>query len=145
MVALRKSYKLGFLQFYHGDRRYSPKNWGSLAGVSRKLLYNKSSSNLLLKTMEKLQTPVEFTLDVANIPEDVRREAELKAREVYVMTLLERGIISSGRAARILGISRLEAIALMDRYGISVFAPQTREELEREVAETIAMLEEYKK
>jgi predicted HTH domain antitoxin len=95
--------------------------------------------------MEKLQTPVKFTLDVANIPEDVRREAELKAREVYVMTLLERGIISSGRAARILGISRLEAIALMDKYGISVFAPQTREELEREVAETIAMLEEDKK
>ena len=95
--------------------------------------------------MEKLQTPVEFTLDVANIPEDVRWEAELKAREVYVMTLLERGIISSGRAARVLGISRLEAIALMDRYGISVFAHQTREELEREVAETIAMLEESKK
>jgi hypothetical protein len=33
----------------------------------------------------------------------------------------------------------------MDKYGISVFAPQTREELEREVAETIAMLEEDKK
>ena len=94
---------------------------------------------------EKLQTLVQFTLEVADIPEDVRREAELKAREVYVMTLLENGIISSGRAARILGISRLEAIALMDKYGISVFAPQTREELEREVAETIAMLEEYKK
>ncbi len=95
--------------------------------------------------MEKLQTPVQFTLDIANIPEDARREAELKAKEVYVMTLVERGVISSGRAARILGISRLEAIALMDKYGISVFAPQTREELEREVAETIAMLEEDKK
>lgn len=89
---------------------------------------------------EKLQTPVQFTLEVADIPQDVRREAELKAREAYVMTLLEKGIISSGRAARILGISRLEAIALMDKYGISVFAPQTREELEREVAETIEQL-----
>jgi len=54
--------------------------------------------------------------------------------------MLRYGEISSGRA----GISRLEAIDLMGEYGISVFAPQTREELEQEVEETIAMLEKRK-
>jgi hypothetical protein len=41
----------------------------------------------------------------------------------------------------LLGISRLEVIDLMAVYGISVFSPQSKEELEQEVAETLAMLE----
>jgi predicted HTH domain antitoxin len=58
-----------------------------------------------------------------------------------ITTLLRYGDISSGLAARLLGISRLEVIDLMAVYGISVFSPQSKEELEQEVAETLAMLE----
>lgn len=89
-------------------------------------------------------TPVQFTLQLSHIPDAIHQEAESNAKEAYVMTLLRHGIISSGRAARILGLSRLDVIELMGQYGISVFAPQTQAELKREVAETQAMLEQYK-
>ncbi len=99
-----------------------------------------------MKTMptQNISTTIQFTLEMPDSPEAIRREAERKAKEAYIMTMLRYGEISSGRAARLLGISRLEAIDLMGEYGISVFAPQTREELEQEVEETIAMLEKRK-
>ncbi|HBR00805.1 MULTISPECIES: UPF0175 family protein [unclassified Roseofilum] len=60
---------------------------------------------------------------LANIElsEQVRQRAMEKAKEGYVMALLEVGEISSGRAAKILGISRLEMIDRMHKWGISVF------------------------
>lgn len=82
------------------------------------------------------QIQVQFTLQLPNIPEEIGVEAERMAKEAYVMTLLKHGIITSGRAARLLGIHRLDV-------GISVFAPQTKEELEQEVAETLALLEQH--
>lgn len=83
-----------------------------------------------------LKTEVKFTLEMLpELPEIHRLEAELKAKEAYVMTLLKHADISSGRAARLLGIPRLEVIDLMSLYDISPFPMQTREELEREVEE----------
>jgi hypothetical protein len=38
---------------------------------------------------------------------------------------------------------RLDVIELMGQYGISVFAPQTQEELEQDVAQTLSILEPY--
>lgn len=60
---------------------------------------------------------------LANIElsEQVRQRAMERAKEGYVMALLEVGEISSGRAAKILGISRLEMIDRMHKWGISVF------------------------
>lgn len=55
------------------------------------------------------------------LSEQVRQRAMEKAKEGYVMALLEVGEISSGRAAKILGISRLEMIDRMHKWGISVF------------------------
>jgi predicted HTH domain antitoxin len=81
-----------------------------------------------------LKTEVKFTLKMLpELPEIHRVEAERKAKEAYVMTLLKQADISSGRAARLLGIPRLEVIDLMSLYDISPFPMQTREELEREV------------
>ncbi|WP_254563866.1 UPF0175 family protein [Oscillatoria sp. HE19RPO] len=80
------------------------------------------------------KTEVKFTLEILpELPEIHRVEAERKAKEAYVMTLLKHADISSGRAARLLGIPRLEVIELMSLYDISPFPMQTREELEREV------------
>ncbi len=89
--------------------------------------------------MQRSQTEVKFNLDISQIPEAVKLEAEKKAKEAYVMTLLRHHEISSGRAAEILGIPRVETIDLMTEYGISPFPNQTREELEQEVSETLRM------
>ena len=37
------------------------------------------------------------------------------------MALLEIGEISSGRAAKIMGVSRLDLIEIMNKWGISIF------------------------
>lgn len=95
--------------------------------------------------MQQSETEIKFNLDISQIPEAVRLEAENKAKEAYVMTLLRHNEIGSGRAAEILGIPRVEVIDLMSEYDISPFPDQTREELEREVSETLRMLEKYKK
>jgi len=57
------------------------------------------------------------------------------------MELLLRHDISAGRAAKLLGIDRWQRSDLMDVYDISPFPDQTREELEREVAYAMHMLE----
>ena len=52
---------------------------------------------------------------------EIREKAIRKAKEGYVMALLEAGEISSGKAAEILGVSRLETIEMMNKWGISIF------------------------
>lgn len=89
------------------------------------------------------QFEVKFTLAIHNLPEASKQEAEAKAKEAYVMTLLRQGSISTGKAASLLEISRLEILSLMGQYNISVFPEQTQEELAQEVAETLQVLETY--
>jgi len=62
-----------------------------------------------------------------------RAQAEQKAREAFVMTLLRFGDISAGRAARILGINRSQLSEVMYEHKVSPFdSSMTREELEQE-------------
>ncbi|MDM9379542.1 UPF0175 family protein [Chlorogloeopsis sp. ULAP01] len=69
-------------------------------------------------------------LESIQLSDEIREKALKKAKEGYVMALLEVGEITSGRAAKILGISRLEMIEMMNRWGISIFDDsQTLEEL----------------
>jgi predicted HTH domain antitoxin len=57
------------------------------------------------------------------------------------MTLLEVGEISSGRAGKILGVSRLEVIEMMKKWGISLFDDsQNLEELRQEVEQAELIL-----
>lgn len=91
-------------------------------------------------------TEVKFTLSMLpEIPGIHREEAENKAKEAYVMTLLRHHDISAGRAAELLGINRWQLSDLMDDYDICPFAELTAEELKREVAETMMMLEKKQK
>ncbi len=91
-------------------------------------------------------TEVKFTLSMLpELPAIHREEAEKKAKEAYVMTLLRHHDISAGRAAELLGINRWELSDLMDVYDICPFAELTAEELQREVAETMMMLEANQK
>ncbi|MEM6252191.1 MAG: UPF0175 family protein [Cyanobacteria bacterium P01_D01_bin.156] len=64
---------------------------------------------------------VSFTLDVVNISDQLQAKALAKAREAYVMVLLADGEISSGKAASLLGMSRLDMLNHMEAWGISIF------------------------
>ncbi|MGL5132918.1 MAG: UPF0175 family protein [Planktothrix sp.] len=80
-------------------------------------------------------------LESIQLSDEVRQKALQKAKEGYVMTLLEVGEISSGRAGKILGVSRLEIIEMMKKWGICLFDDsQTLEELRQEV-EQVEFLE----
>jgi predicted HTH domain antitoxin len=89
----------------------------------------------------ELEIEFKFKVPIGEIPEIHRQEAERLAREAYVMTLLRHGDISSGRAAQLIGIPRVDLFDLMGAYGISPFPDQTREELEREVEQAMRILE----
>ncbi|WP_016951722.1 UPF0175 family protein [Anabaena sp. PCC 7108] len=90
-------------------------------------------------------TEIKFTLTLPEVPEIHRLEAEKKAKEAYIMTLLRHGDISAGRAAELLEIERWQLSDLMDIYQISPFPSQTKEELQEEVTQTLEILSQYKK
>lgn len=90
-------------------------------------------------------TEIKFTLTLPKVPEIHHLEAEKKAKEAYVMTLLRHGDISAGRASELLEIDHHKLSDLMDHYNICPFPMQTQEELQQEVAETLQILERYKK
>jgi len=64
---------------------------------------------------------IKFALVVHNIPNSVKEIALARAKEAYVMALLEAGEISSGKAASLLGIPRIQVIESMGKWGISLF------------------------
>ena len=79
-------------------------------------------------------TIIDDLLDRLELSETVHQRALAKAKEGYVMVLLEAGEITSGRAGKILGVPRLEVIEMMKRWGISLFDDsQTLEDLALEV------------
>ncbi|MGH7897555.1 MAG: UPF0175 family protein [Candidatus Binatia bacterium] len=64
---------------------------------------------------------------------DARRAATDRAREAAILELYRLGQISSGRAARDLGISRIEFLDLANRHRIPTIQTTT-DELEEELA-----------
>ena len=86
-------------------------------------------------------TILDEQLESIQLSEAVREKALNKAKEGYVMTLLEVGEISSGRAGKILGVPRLEVIEMMKKWGISLFDDsQNLEELRQEVEQAELIL-----
>ena len=74
------------------------------------------------------------SLESIQLSSEIREKALQKAKEGYVMALLEVGEITSGRAAKILGVSRIKMIEMMNQWGISIFdEDQDLEELRQEV------------
>ncbi|MBO1351502.1 MAG: UPF0175 family protein [Hormoscilla sp. GUM202] len=97
--------------------------------------------------MEIREAPmqIEFSIPVSGIPEAHWLEAYRKGKEALIMSLLQQGDISSGRAARLLSLSRLQVLDLMSEYDISPFDDSmTLEEFQEEVAEAARLLEKYK-
>ncbi|WP_427158315.1 UPF0175 family protein [Aliinostoc sp. HNIBRCY26] len=80
-------------------------------------------------------------LESIQLSAEIREKALHKAKEGYVMALLEVGEITSSRAAKILGISRIEVIEMMNKWGISIFDDSlSLEELQQEVEQAELML-----
>jgi len=95
---------------------------------------------------KQLETEVRFTVALANIPEAIKLKAESKAKEAYLMTLLKHGDITSGRAARLLGMTRLQVLDLMSGYDISPFDDtMTLEEFQSEVEQAAEKLDQNNK
>jgi uncharacterized protein UPF0175 len=86
--------------------------------------------------MAEPEVVLEFSIPMDKVPDEHRQEAERKAREAFVMSLLRQGDISAGRAAQELGVDRWTLGDLMSAYDISPFdETMTREDLERESAD----------
>ncbi|MEQ9355407.1 UPF0175 family protein [Coleofasciculus chthonoplastes] len=84
-------------------------------------------------------------LETIELPAEVQQKALQKAKEGYVMILLEAGEITSSRAGKILGFSRWEVIERMKQWGISLFDDsQDLEELAQEVEQAELMLQQQK-
>lgn len=80
-------------------------------------------------------------LENIQLSTEIREKALQKAKEGYVMALLEVGEISSGRAAQILGVSRMKMIEMMNQWGISIFeSEQNLDELRQEVEQAELIL-----
>ncbi|NES71202.1 MAG: hypothetical protein F6K24_41345 [Okeania sp. SIO2D1] len=80
-------------------------------------------------------------LENIQLSPEIREKALQKAKEGYVMALLEVGEISSGRAAQILGVSRIKMIEMMNQWGISIFeSEQNLDELRQEVEQAELIL-----
>ncbi|MEG3968113.1 UPF0175 family protein [Microcoleus sp. T2B6] len=81
-------------------------------------------------------------LESIHLSAEVRQKALQKAKEGYVMALLEVGEITSGRAGKILGVSRMKIIEMMKKWGISLFDDsQNLEQIRQEVEQAELMLE----
>jgi predicted HTH domain antitoxin len=86
-------------------------------------------------------TILDEQLESIQLAPEIREKALQKAKEGYVMTLLEAGEITSGRAGKILGVSRLQVIEMMKKWGISLFDDsQDLEELRQEVEQAELIL-----
>ncbi|MEQ9369068.1 MAG: hypothetical protein RIG63_08550 [Coleofasciculus chthonoplastes F3-SA18-01] len=86
-------------------------------------------------------------LETIELPAEVQQKALQKAKEGYVMILLEAGEITSSRsrAGKILGFSRLDVIERMKQGGIYlVDDSQDLEELAQEVEQAELMLQQQK-
>lgn len=76
----------------------------------------------------QLQIPEEVLISLKETPETIARELQILA----AVKLFELGKLSSGRAAQLAGISRVQFLLLLGKYQVSPFS-LTTEELERDV------------
>jgi predicted HTH domain antitoxin len=86
-----------------------------------------------LKTSPMSSVKVEIEEPLAALLHETNQPVEAAAREMIVLELYRRGSISSGKAAEILGTSRLEFIQHASRLGIPYIA-FTQDEWEAEKA-----------
>ena len=93
--------------------------------------------------MAKTEVEIRFTLPLDEVLLQHKVDAERKAREAFVLEILRQGDISTGRAARLLNISRWDLSELMYEAGISPFEDSlTAETLDAEVKSALKDFDE---
>jgi predicted HTH domain antitoxin len=75
-----------------------------------------------------LEIPEEVLISLKETPESLSRKISILA----AVKLFELGKLSSGRAAQLAGISRVEFLMALGRYQVSLFS-LTSQELEQDV------------
>jgi predicted HTH domain antitoxin len=75
-----------------------------------------------------LEIPEEILISLKETPESLTREIQILA----AVKLFELGKLSSGRAAQLAGMSRVEFLTILGRYQVSPFS-LTLEQLEQDV------------
>ena len=76
----------------------------------------------------QIEIPEEVLISLKETPETIARELQILA----AVKLFELGKLSSGRAAQLAGMSRVQFLLLLGQYQVSPFSLST-EELERDV------------
>jgi len=79
-------------------------------------------------SMIQLEVPDEVLISLKETPQTLTRELRIAAAVKWY----ELGKLSSGRAAQLAGLSRVEFLLMLGRYQVSSFA-LTAEQLERDV------------
>ena len=62
-----------------------------------------------------------------NLPEEVELD---KVRMIIAASLFEQGVLSSGQAAELVGITRRQFLEEVGKYGVSIFG-ETAEDIEK--------------
>jgi predicted HTH domain antitoxin len=75
-----------------------------------------------------IEIPEEILISLKETPETLSRELRILA----AVKLFELGKLSSGRAAQLAGMSRIEFLTVLGRYQVSPFS-LTSEQLEQDV------------
>ena len=68
----------------------------------------------------QIELPDELLASATDI-ETLAHQAETRAREALLVKLYDLGRVSTGRAAKILGISRRDFLDLLGQHGVSEF------------------------
>lgn len=83
--------------------------------------------------MAEAMRTVELDDELAMLLEKIQQPLEKATREAAVLELYRRDVISSGKAAELLGMPRLDFVRYADQLGIPFFR-MSKEEWEREKA-----------
>ena len=83
--------------------------------------------------MSKIQLELEVPDEVKQIEDEFRAAAQESLLQATALRLFEKGLISSGYGAAMLGITRWDFIQLLGKHGIPFFNYGAEEEIEQEL------------
>ena len=84
--------------------------------------------------MQKQAFEIEFASNVVPLIAKRKRDVPHKVKEMIAIELFREGKVSTGKAAQLLGIKRLEFISLLSHLEIPYFS-QDKEELLKEASQ----------